>query len=124
MFQIASSTVFLARLTEGEDMGPTMMVIVATLGCEYCGQLSLPPKDILSALSSRLASSTGKRYQSYHMMAQTIASAASVQDVCLVSMLRISAECDAVPEEVKLAVSGLAETAGRYIRRVCFLECS
>ncbi|KAK0241249.1 armadillo-type protein [Armillaria nabsnona] len=109
MFQIASSTVFLARLTEGEDMGPTMMVIVTALGCEYCGQLSLPPKDILSALSSRLASST-----------------ASVQDVCLVSMLRISAECDAVPEEVKLAVSGLAETAGRYIRRRCeqFLKFS
>ncbi|KAK0195897.1 armadillo-type protein, partial [Armillaria mellea] len=109
MFQIASSTVFLARLTEGEDMGPTMMVIVAALGCEYCGQLSLPPKGILSALSSRLASSS-----------------ASVQDVCLVSMLRISAECDAVPEEVKLAVSGLAETAGRYIRRRCeqFLKFS
>ncbi|PBK74014.1 ARM repeat-containing protein [Armillaria solidipes] len=109
MFQIASSTVFLARLTEGEDMGPTMMVIVAALGCEYCGQLSLPPKGILSALSSRLASST-----------------ASVQDVCLVSMLRISAECDAVPDEVKLAVSGLAETAGRYIRRRCeqFLKFS
>ncbi|KAK0494902.1 armadillo-type protein [Armillaria luteobubalina] len=109
MFQIASSTVFLARLTEGEDMGPTMMVIVAALGCEYCGQLSLAPKDILSALASRLAPST-----------------ASVQDICLISMLRISAECDAVPEEVKLAVSGLAETAGRYIRRRCeqFLKFS
>ncbi|KAK0212386.1 armadillo-type protein [Desarmillaria ectypa] len=109
MFRIASSTVFLARLTEGENIGPTMMVIVAALGCEYCGQLSLPPKDILSALSSRLASST-----------------ATVQDVCLVSMLRISAECDAVPKEVKLAVSGLAETAGRYIRRRCeqFLKFS
>ncbi|KAK0486295.1 armadillo-type protein [Armillaria novae-zelandiae] len=109
MFQIASSTVFLARLAEGEDLGPTMMVIVAALGCEYCGQLSLPPKDILNALASRLASST-----------------TSVQDVCLISMLRISAECDAVPEEVKLTVSGLAETAGRYIRRRCeqFLKFS
>ncbi|KAG7449785.1 ARM repeat-containing protein [Guyanagaster necrorhizus] len=109
MFQIASSTVFLARLAEGEDMGPTMMVIVAALGCEYCGQLSLPPKDLLSALSSRLASS-----------------AASVQDACLLSMLRISAECEAVPEGVKLAVSGLAETARRYIRHRCeqFLKLS
>ncbi|KAK0459159.1 armadillo-type protein [Desarmillaria tabescens] len=109
MFQIASSTVFLARLTDGEDMGPTMMVIVAALGCEYCELLSLPPKDVLNALSSRLASST-----------------ASIQDVCLVSMLRISAECDTVPEEVKLAVSGLAETSRQYIRRRCeqFLKLS
>jgi hypothetical protein len=35
-------------------------------------------------------------------------------------MLRISSDCDAVPVDVVEIVKALAETAGRYVRRVRF----
>ena len=45
-------------------------------------------------------------------------SIASVQDACLLAMLRVGAECDEVPEDIVSAVKELGKQSGRYIRLV------
>jgi len=45
-------------------------------------------------------------------------SIASVQDACLLAMLRVTAECDEVPVEVVSAVNELGKKSGRHIRLV------
>ncbi|KAF9018010.1 ARM repeat-containing protein [Hymenopellis radicata] len=109
MFKIASATIFLGYLLEGNDVGPTLMVVIAALACEYCGALSFPPEDILNGLSSRLLSLS-----------------VSLQDVCLITMLRVSAECDHVSDDVRTVVSHLSSLSKSYIRKRCdqFLNIS
>jgi len=43
---------------------------------------------------------------------------ASVKEACVLAMLRISSECEEVPEEVIERVKKVAETAGKFLRRV------
>lgn len=47
---------------------------------------------------------------------------AAVQEACLLSMLRIVADCDEVPPDVMAIVTDLGEFAGRHIRRVSFIS--
>ncbi|KAF9237513.1 armadillo-type protein [Melanogaster broomeanus] len=79
------------------------MVVISALVCEYCGKISTSPLEMLRGLASRLASIF----------------AASVQDACILSMLRLTAECDEVPEDVISTVHGLSQFAGRHLRRRC-----
>jgi AP-4 complex subunit epsilon-1 len=46
---------------------------------------------------------------------------ATVQDVSLLSMLRVAAGCDEVPSDVLSIVAEVGKTAGRHIRRVNIL---
>lgn len=43
---------------------------------------------------------------------------ASVKEACVLAMLRLSNECEEVPEEVIERVKKVAETAGKFLRRV------
>lgn len=43
---------------------------------------------------------------------------ASVKEACVLAMLRLSNECDEIPEEVIERVKKVAETAGTFLRRV------
>jgi len=79
----------------------TLMVIVSAMASEYTGRLSMPPVDLLRGLASRLAPYT-----------------VSVQDACLLSMLRVAADCDEVPPEVLILVKELAEYSSKHIRKV------
>lgn len=54
MFQMASATIFLGHLLDENDSRSTMMVIYAALACEYCGQLSFTPEDLLIGLTTSL----------------------------------------------------------------------
>ncbi|KAI6125691.1 armadillo-type protein [Pisolithus croceorrhizus] len=83
-------------------VGPTLMVILCALVCEYCAKLPISPVEILRGMAKRLALFSP-----------------SVQDACLLSMLRLSAECSEVPEEVVQVVQELSQSAGRYIRSRC-----
>ncbi|KAH7888611.1 armadillo-type protein [Phlebopus sp. FC_14] len=83
-------------------VGPTLMVVISALVCEHCGMMSTSPVELLRGLARRLASYSP-----------------SVQDACLLSMLRISAECDDIPEDVTNAARALSQLAGRHIRRRC-----
>ncbi|KAF8842990.1 ARM repeat-containing protein [Paxillus ammoniavirescens] len=102
-FQISCVTALAVSLTEPEvHIGPTLMVVISALVCDYCGKISTPPLEILRGLARRLA---------FY--------APSVQDACLLSMLRLSAECDEVPEDIINAVHELSQLAGRHLRRRC-----
>ena len=43
----------------------------------------------------------------------------SVQDACLLCMVRLVADCEKVPSEVVEALGTLRERSKAYIRRVC-----
>jgi len=43
---------------------------------------------------------------------------ASVKEACVLAMLRLSNECEEIPEEVIERVKKVAETAGKFLRRV------
>ncbi|KIK97374.1 hypothetical protein PAXRUDRAFT_31834 [Paxillus rubicundulus Ve08.2h10] len=102
-FQISCVTALAVSLTEPEmHLGPTLMVVISALVCDYCGKISIPPVEMLRGLARRLA---------FY--------APSVQDACMLSMLRLSAECDEVPEDVISAVRELSQFAGRHLHRRC-----
>ncbi|KAJ7502817.1 armadillo-type protein [Mycena galericulata] len=102
-FQIGCATALVTSLASPEVFfGQTMMVIVTALATEYSGRLSVPPPDILLGISSRLPLCP-----------------LSVQDACLLAMLRISAQCEQTPSEVLIRVKDLSNQSGRHIRQRC-----
>ncbi|KAF9227270.1 ARM repeat-containing protein [Gyrodon lividus] len=102
-YQISCVTALAVSLIEPDvHVGPTLMVVISALVCEFCGKISTSPLEMLRSLARRLA---------FY--------APSVQDVCLLLMLRLSVECDGVPEDVMSAVRGLSQLAGRHLRRRC-----
>ncbi|KAH9952123.1 ARM repeat-containing protein [Amylocystis lapponica] len=84
------------------EIGPTLMVILAALISEYLYMSPMSPIDLLRGLSLRLA-----HYS------------VSIQDACLLSMIRITVDCDEVPSEVIEKVNGIHDRGGRHIRRRC-----
>ncbi|KAI0333484.1 ARM repeat-containing protein, partial [Cubamyces sp. BRFM 1775] len=95
--------VLFSTLTDPDsEIDPTLVVILTALLCEYLQLSPISPTDILRGLGSRVS-----------------AYAASIQDACLVTMLRISSECEDVPAEVVSAVESLRAHAGRHMKRRC-----
>ena len=43
---------------------------------------------------------------------------APIQEACLLSMLRVAADCDEVPSEVLILVKELGQSSGKHIRNV------
>ena len=41
-----------------------------------------------------------------------------MKEACVLAMLKLSAECEEVPEEVVERVKKVAETAGKFLKRV------
>ncbi|OBZ69200.1 AP-3 complex subunit delta [Grifola frondosa] len=86
----------------GSDIGPTLMVILSALTCEYLVLSPISPIDLLRGFAGRLSSYS-----------------ASIQDACILSMMRISIGCDEVPAEVTEVIKTVHEHGGRYIKRRC-----
>ncbi|KAF8348155.1 armadillo-type protein [Amanita rubescens] len=102
MFQVQCAASLLAMITEEEsNFGPTMLVVISALSAQYCTHVSVPPADILSGIALRLADVP-----------------ASVQDACILAMLRLAAICD-VSDAVRDAVVRVNDKAGRHIRKRC-----
>ncbi|KAH9901574.1 ARM repeat-containing protein [Cubamyces lactineus] len=106
---ICIGVLFITLTDPASEIGATLMVILTALLCEYLQLTPISPTDILRGLSSRVS-----------------AYAASIQDACLVTVLRVSSECDVVPAEAIEAVESLRAHAGRHIKRRCeqFLSLS
>lgn len=49
---------------------------------------------------------------------ETQAAAVTVQDACLLSMLRVCAECDEIPDTIPKLVTELSQFSGKLIRNV------
>ncbi|KAJ3554475.1 hypothetical protein NM688_g3093 [Phlebia brevispora] len=109
-FRSAFLGVFFALLDNPEQpLGPTTTVIGAAVVCEYLDNSPIPPTHLLQALSTQLPS--------YN---------AAIQDACLLSMIRLIAACEDIPESAVAIARKVQEQSGRYIRRRCeqFLNLS
>jgi AP-4 complex subunit epsilon-1 len=103
--RISCVTALAVSVAESDTrIGPTLMVVIAALVCEYCGKIATSPLALLQGIASRLVS--------YGV---------TVQDACLLSMLRMSAECDQVPHTVSELVTEKSQFSGKRIRNRCNL---
>lgn len=56
LFRVTCAASIITSIVELEiPFGPTFMVIASAFASEYCGQVSIPPVDILRGLATRLA---------------------------------------------------------------------
>ncbi|KAK2467833.1 hypothetical protein APHAL10511_000128 [Amanita phalloides] len=102
MFQIQCAASLLATITEkGSQLGPTMLVVISALSAQYCTLVSIPPSEILSGISMRLPGMP-----------------ASVNDACILAMLRLAAFCEVSNEDID-NISHIYSKAGRHIRKRC-----
>jgi hypothetical protein len=103
------------------------MVVISALASEYCGNLAISPVDILRGLSSRL-SLYSRGFPSLLHSSCLMALLAGVQEACLLSMLRLAAECTDVPSDIVKDATDIGQFARQRIRRVsdsCIaLDCS
>lgn len=121
MFQIQCAASLLAKITEEESsFGPTMLVVISALSAQYCTLASVPPAKILSGIASRLADVPGKSgwFLQLHQLLRV--GLASVQDACILAMLRLAAMCD-VSDEVNNIIAHVGDKAGRHIKKVVHL---
>lgn len=90
-------------------LGPTALVIVAALITEFSASFSMRAPGILSALAARLKTCP-----------------AFVQEPCVIAMIRLRADCDAIPSEVIDTISMIAQSARHSSQMRCkqFLEFS
>ncbi|KAG2150452.1 armadillo-type protein [Suillus clintonianus] len=101
--RVSCVTVLAVSVTELDArIGPTLMVVISALVCEYCGKIATSPLALLQGMASRLVS--------YGV---------TVQDACLLSMLRMSAECDHIPHTVSKLVTEISQFSGKRIRNRC-----
>lgn len=118
-FRIGCATTLIVPLVEANSsFSSTLMVIISALASECTGKLAVAPVEILRGLASRLASYTGKPCIRLQIEVHTECNLAPIQDACLLSMLRVAADCDEVPPEVLILVQELAQQAGKHIRNV------
>ncbi|KII92127.1 hypothetical protein PLICRDRAFT_122418 [Plicaturopsis crispa FD-325 SS-3] len=102
-FRLGCVTTLVASVTdETASLGPTLMVIISALATEHSGRLPVPPPDVIQGLARRLPT---------HPPA--------VQEACLLSMLRISADCEDVPPTAISAAKELGQSSKRHIRLRC-----
>ena len=100
-------------------IGSTFMVILCALATEFCGLVSLSPSDMLQGFSSRLTVYSREFPVLDRVNFILTAIIATVQEACVISMLRITADVDDVPAKVLEIVTKLGESSGRrHIRRV------
>ncbi|KAH9857122.1 ARM repeat-containing protein [Lenzites betulinus] len=95
--------VLFATLADNDtEAGPTLIVILTALLCEYLPLSPISPVELLRSISARVSSYS-----------------ASIQDACLIAMLRLSVACDEVPTEVLDVVKALHARGGRHVKRRC-----
>ncbi|KAI0003205.1 armadillo-type protein [Russula compacta] len=99
------ATTLLTPLGEVEaemSFSSTLMVVLTALACEYAGRVPVSPLQLLHGLSRRL-----------------VLYPASIQEVSLLTMMRLAAECQKIPPEPISEVQHLKSISGRHISRRC-----
>nr|GAT57748.1 predicted protein [Mycena chlorophos] len=102
-FRLACVSTLVATLANADVfLGQTMVVILTALATEFVREVAVPPVDVLRGISTRLGLCS-----------------ITVQDACLLAMLRVSVECDQVPSDVLRGVDELRQRSKRHIRQRC-----
>ena len=114
----------LAEVEEDISFSPTLMVVLTALACEYAGRIPVSPLHLLRGLSRRLTSYPGLCSLGIFWSPSTFidSTTVSIQEVSILSMMRLAAECDKVPPEVVSDVQHLKSISGRHISRVSILS--
>ena len=121
MFQVQCAASLLAKITEEEsNFGPTTLVVISALSAQYGTLVSVPPAKIVSGIASRLADVPGKSGWFLPPRQLLRANLASVQDACILAMLRLAAICD-ISDEVNNVIARVCGKAGRHIQKVVHL---
>lgn len=107
----------LAEVEADTSFSPTMMVVLSALACEYAGHVSVSPPELLRGLGKRLMSYP-RQFIRGVLLANVNLSAASIQEVSLLTMIRLAAECPEVPLKPISDVQHLRNKSGRHISRV------
>ena len=100
------------------DIGPTLIVILTASICEYLHMSPISPLELLRGMSQRVPRYSGTLSLPSLFIMRTQIEIASVQDACLLSMLRVSADCDEVPSDIVELINQVHGLGGRHIKRV------
>jgi len=114
------ATTLLTPLAEAEadtSFSPTMMVVLTALACEYAGHVPVSPIELLRGLGKRLMSYP-RQFIRGDLLLDIDLSAASIQEISLLTMIRLAAECLKFPPEPISDVQHLKSISGRHISRV------
>jgi hypothetical protein len=111
----------LAEVEADTSFSPTMMVVLTALACEYAGHVPVSPVELLRGLGKRLMSYPRQCIRGdFHLGIDL--SAASIQEISLLAMIRLAAECRTkLPPEPISDVQHLKSKSGRHISRVSVL---
>jgi hypothetical protein len=107
----------LAEVEADTSFSPTMMVVLTALACEYAGHVPVSPLELLRGLGKRLMSYP-RQFIRGVLLSDVNLSAASIQEISLLTMIRLAAECPKVPPEPISDVEHLKSKSGRHISRV------
>ena len=107
----------LAEVEADTSFGPTMMVVLTALACEYAGHVPVSPLELLCGLSKRLMSYP-RQFISGGLFLGIDLSTASIQEISLLTMIRLAAECPKIPPEPISDVQHLKSKSGRHISHV------
>ena len=107
----------LAEVEADTSFSPTMMVVLTALACEYAGHVPVSPLELLRGLGKRLMSYP-RQFIRGDFLLDIDLSAASIQEISLLTMIRLAAECSKVPPEPISDVQHLKSKSGRHISRV------
>ena len=111
----------LAEVDADTSFSPTLMVVLTALACEYAGHVPVSPLQLLHGLGRTLMSYSRQciRGNSFFFTSTSInLSAASIQEISLLTMIRLAAECQQIPPEPISDVQHLKSKSGRHISRV------
>ncbi|KAF7782424.1 hypothetical protein Agabi119p4_1800 [Agaricus bisporus var. burnettii] len=102
-FRVSCAATILTTLCDTDvELGPTIMIIAVALATEYFRSVSLAPTDLLLGICHRLKGNLS-----------------AVQEPCILAMLRIVADSEGVPADVRKTVSEVSETGARHIHHRC-----
>ncbi|KAF7428422.1 hypothetical protein PC9H_007646 [Pleurotus ostreatus] len=102
-YRMNCATALLTAIAEAEvHAGPTLIVLVSALAVEYAECVSVSPVHVMRGLGYLLKNCS-----------------AAVQDACLLAMLRLSALCEDIPNDIVEHVSAAKDQGGRYVKRRC-----
>jgi hypothetical protein len=112
----------LAEVEADTSFSPTLMVVLTALACEYAGHVPVSPLQLLCGLGRRLMSFPCQCIRGIqHLTAFIYFSPASIQEISLLTMIRLAAECQEIPPEPISDVQHLRSISGRHISRVSVL---
>jgi AP-4 complex subunit epsilon-1 len=94
------------------------MVVLTALACEYAGHVPVSLLQLLRGLGRRLMSYSRQCISRPSPLASINFPAASIQEVSLLTMIRLAAECQEIPPEPISDVQHLKSKSGRHISHV------